>query len=467
MLMLPEDQVLQCQIFLPSLTECLRISERPQQPDNAVLVTNEGLLLCSLVAWQESALEIINLLQFTYHQGLQVRLRMLAPARAIRAALHDALAQTQQTSAHANQPLDQTRAQQALEDLVQQALVISASDIHLVFTPRQALLAFRVHGRLIGQAERNRETMAAAIAASLNTRSDDFRELFDEQRLSAASISITVAHQNQPQRIRLRVQKSPTRDGFAVTMRLQNEQQRVVELGQLGLTAKVHRQLLELLLQPAGMILIAGPTGQGKTTTLAAINWVIPRTAKVISLEDPIEIIQPHIEQKPVIADHAELNFANMVKVALREDPDVISISEIRDAATAKAAYTAALTGHLVTATVHAHDTFGVLQRLLDLGLSAESLAQVGVLRGILAQRLQSTVCQACVAHPQAPCAVCHGARVSGRQLLTEFLVIDEKVRLALRQGELEQCRKHLLQLGWLSLEQQLGETLEEPLCNA
>lgn len=457
MLMMTDEALTQCDVAMGVLDSCLQLTDLYQQTDVAVLMTSDGILVASKQGWQQHMLELANLLALAQLQGLANKAYMVADARSIRGLLHDADAKRQLSANNDTIELDHTRAQQALEDLVLQALVLEASDIHLLFLPSHAALAFRVHGRLVGQVERNRETMAGAIAAALNTRSEDFRELFDEQRLSSASISLAVMHQQKIQNLRLRVQKSPTRNGFAVTMRIQAEHQQARQISELGLAAEQIEQLHVLLQNPAGLLIVAGPTGQGKTTTLAAINWAIPRTAKVISLEDPIEIIQPYIEQKPVIADHQELNFANMVRVALREDPDVISISEIRDTATAKAAYTAALTGHLVTATVHAHDTFGVVQRLLDLGLSAESLSQVGVLRGIMAQRLVAKLCVACEGTDRG-CPDCHGAGIVGRQLIAELLIVDERVRRAIRDGELEACRNALLEDGWNALDQRLQQ---------
>lgn len=453
------------------LDSCLQFTDRGMDQDSAALVSHDGLLVSSAAAWQWHSLALVNLQQLQLLRRQPLRSWLVADASAIRSRLHDADALRQRHAVH-NPPhnllsLDHTRAQQALEDLVQQALQRDASDIHLAFDENQATLAFRVHGRMVGRAVRSREILAAAIAAALNTRSDDFHELFDEQRLSSASINLNVFSNGEPQRIRLRAQKSPTRNGFAVTMRIQREQAQIADLSELGIAAVQLQQLQHLLQQPAGLIIIAGPTGQGKTTTLAALNRELPSSYKVISLEDPIEIIQPHIEQKPVLADHPELNFANMVKVALREDPDVISISEIRDSATAHAAYSAALTGHLVTATIHAHDCFGVLQRLLDLGLVATSLAQPGVLRGIVAQRLVARPCSHCQG---TGCGHCQHSGISGRRLVLELLSVDQALCHALASNTLAEFRQQLIAAGWRSLECQLQQQQQqqqhEPLCD-
>lgn len=445
-----------------TLAECARLTESAMATDAAVVVTTEGYLIASPDMWQNDSLALLNL-QEELLARQQFRRQVLADAREIRNFLDDAEALRAQTAAQSQaHTFDRTRAQVALEDLVTQALLLEASDIHLVFDVQRASLAFRVHGRLVGHVQRPREMLVAAIAAALNTSSDDFHELFDEQRLSSASINVVVIIKEVSQRIRLRVQKSPTRNGFAVTMRVQHERQQILRLQDLGVPGELIAQFHLLLEQPRGMVIIAGPTGQGKTTTLAALNLMIPPDHKIISLEDPIEIIQPHIEQKPVIADHSELNFANMVKVALREDPDVISISEIRDAKTAQAAYTAALTGHLVTATVHAHDCFGVVQRLIDLGLTAEMLSQPGVIRGVLAQRLVKQNCRYCAGESiPNECSHCFGSGVGKRRFVGEFLAFNDALRQALRGDQLDALRKRLVADGWQTLDQQLMEAKE------
>ncbi|RUO78260.1 GspE/PulE family protein [Pseudidiomarina taiwanensis] len=442
------------QLAEPMLPYCLAISEADEQ-DVAALVTKDGVLVVSPSAWHYRALELNNICVLMERSGAHIKAQLCSPAHEIRKLLHDAVASQEVQRRSLVTEQQRSRAHQALEDLVQQALVYAASDIHLLFEPQQATVAFRVHGALVQRTERPRELMSAAIAAALNTRSDDFHELYSEQSLSSASIRLTVIVRERPLALRLRVQKSPTRLGFAVTMRIQNEQAEVLTLAQLGFEPAVCRAVASWLQQKSGLILVIGATGQGKTTTLAGLNLQLSSAQKAISLEDPIEIVQPQIEQKPVLAEHPELNFANMVKVALREDPDLISISEIRDEKTAQAAYSAALTGHIVTATLHAHDCAGAAQRLLDLGLSAANLAQPGVLRGIIAQRLVSIRCPHCLGNNPV-CDHCHGVGASGRRLVYEWIDCDQAFAQAFREGQLARYFQQLVEQGWQSIETQL-----------
>lgn len=435
-------EVVGARVAEPVLAYCLDFQTQ-QNDDAAVVILDQGLLLATAELWQQPLL-LSNAKCLAQQHGIEVQAQGLASATTIRTLLHDAMART---TAQPGEPVgsrsfDRTAAQQALEDIVLDGLKLGASDIHLRFEPEQAQLTYRVDGRLVERVQRSRDMLAAAIAAALNTHSDDFHDVFDERRLSSASISLTLLVTEQPETIRLRVQKSPTRLGFAVTMRIQRAQH-ARNLQALGLPSAVIADLQLLLERPAGIILVVGPTGQGKTATLAGLNLAIAPDAKIISLEDPIEIIQPHIEQKPVIPDHPELDYAQMIKVAMREDPDVISVSEIRDSQTAQAMFTASLTGHLVTATLHAYDCFGALARLVDLGIALPSLAQPNMLRAIIAQRL--------VALP-----------TGGRRLIVEYLPMTLDLQSALLTGDLLTYQRTLVASGWLSLNEQLATLVVE-----
>lgn len=435
-----------CTIPANVLRYCLELSERWRregQLDRAIMATEAGMLVCSPAIPAEASIELNNVRQLLQQRTEKPVMIAYASAANIRTLLHenDRNAAPASGTAGLLKPLDKTRAQQALIDIVSEALAMQASDIHLRFTPVLAYINFRVKGRLVGAQRRSREAMVESIAATLNTYSHDYRDVFNEQSCDSASIELTLPgagqHSEADRKVRLRVQKSPLNNGFSVTLRLLPEQaQTVLSLAQLQFSEDVQAGLQELLKQRYGLLLIVGATGHGKTTSLAALNALFGDDKKVISLEDPVEIVQPNIEQRWV--DGQQQSFAEHIKIALREDPDVISISEIRDSRTAQAAVTAALTGHLVTATLHAHDCIGAIQRLQNLGISINELIAEGVLQGIVAQYLV------------------HQADTT--TLIAEYVIIDHPARRYLRRHDYSGWREHLQHQGWLSLAQRWRE---------
>ncbi|MGM0524965.1 MAG: ATPase, T2SS/T4P/T4SS family [Pseudomonadota bacterium] len=435
---------LQGSIIPPMLLDyCLELSEKWRanaQSDLAIMATEAGMLVCSPAVPRQASLEFNNVKQLLTERLQKEVVTAYASAANIRSLLHEADRDNNQQNGR--EPgvgvADKTRAQQTLIDLVTEAVAMQASDIHLRFTPVIAHINFRVKGRLIGAQRRSREAMVESIAATLNTCSDDYRDVFNEQSSDSASIDLLLpaagsSGDEGPQKVRLRLQKSPLNNGFAVTLRILPERSyQSLLFDQLNMPEDVQAGMQQLLQQRHGLVLIVGATGHGKTTSLAALNGLFGKDKKVISLEDPIEIVQPLIEQRWV--DAQTERFAEHIKTALREDPDVISISEIRDTATAQAAVTAALTGHLVTATLHAHDCIGAIQRLQNLGIEINELIAEGVLQGIVAQHL--------VHQPERTC------------LVAEYVMIDYPARRYLRRGDYNGWRQHLVDHGWLSIAQ-------------
>lgn len=435
---LVESSELQGCIIPPSiLSYCLELSERWRgnaQPELALLATEAGMLVCSPAVPHQAQLEMNNVKQMLQERLQKPVVTAYASAANIRSLLDEAERQ-HGTDGQLHQSagtMNVTRAQQTLTDLVSEALAMQASDIHLRFTPVRAVVNFRVKGRLVGARYRSREAMVESIAAALNTYSNDYREVFNEDSCDSASIDLelpaTATH--EAQRVRLRLQKSPINHGFAVTLRLLPEQQRALSLSELNMPGDVQAGIHELIKHQHGLILIVGATGHGKTTTLAAVNQLFGQDRKIISLEDPIEIVQRGVEQRWV--DGQSECFSDHIKIALREDPDVISISEIRDAQTAQAALMAALTGHLVTATLHAHDCIGAIQRLTNLGLRMSELIASGVLQGIVAQHL--------IHAKQQP------------MLIAEYVLMDHPARRFLRREDYSGWRDHLCLQGWQSM---------------
>src|SRR5690554_2329358 len=418
------------------LDESLAAQQGWQRHEEGVVVLDSGILLASPAAWQHQLQSICNL-----NALVSVRYPAVEWASAdiaiVRKFVADADAVRRDRMAQAQAVGDpQTMARQALLDIVTDAHRLRATDIHLRMTGSEARIAYRIDGLLYQQASRSRTSVTEAVAAALNTQSDDFREVFDERQMSGASISLTIPDSGE--RLRIRTQKSPCRDGFSVTMRIQaSEQQRIPDLYHLGFSPARIAQLQQVMVQATGLLLISGPTGHGKTTTLAALNRLVPESRKVISLEDPVEIIKPQIEQKFVPTDQDPLAFAHMIKSVLSEDPDLVEVSEIRDVETAKAGITAALTGHLVISTIHANDAMGIVSRLIDLGLAPTQLSQPGLFAGLLAQRLLPKLCLSCKREQHHPlwgrvckqysegCEACQHTGLQGRLAISELIIPD------------------------------------------
>lgn len=416
--------------------------------DKAMLATESGLLVCSARVFEEARLERENLEKLLRDYTQQPVQLALADARVIRAALltYRTGRPPQEQPAETT---DQTHAQQLLSDLVAEGLAKGASDIHLRFSKHFCRTCYRVKGVLVDHHQRNREAMTEAIAAALNTRSDDYNQVFNEQSTDSASLLVPLRQDgNHLSEIKVRLQKSPLSDGFAVTLRLlATTMASSLTLESLGFEPDIIKGVDCMLAQRSGLLLVVGPTGHGKTTTLAAIHQRFSESAKIISFEDPVELKQPHVEQRWIDSTRHQEGFATAIKTALREDPDVISVSEIRDGSTAAAAITAALTGHLVTATLHATDTLAALERLRDLGVAMEQLLTPGVLRGLIAQRLLY--------------------RDGTATLVAEYLVLDQVARQFALSHDYAGWREHLTRCGWRGLAERgaaqiLGETPRE-----
>ncbi len=270
--------------------------------------------------------------------------------------------------------------------------------------------------------------------------------------------------------IDFRVSVVCTTHGEAVVLRVLDRHKGVLELDRLGLS-RAHRDTLARMgARPEGLILITGPTGSGKTTTLYALLNEQPRDAlSILTLEDPVEYPLPLVRQSAV-NEAAGVDFANGVRSLMRQDPDILLIGEIRDEATATMALRAAMTGHQVYATLHTGSALGAIPRLQDIGVAASVLA--GNIIGVIGQRLVRRLCPACkipvpagarerrllgpeVAAEQplyraAGCAQCAGRGYAGRLALMEVLRIDEEFDDAItRHAPPKELRAHAAAAGF------------------
>jgi len=326
--------------------------------------------------------------------------------------------------------------------IISKATEMGASDIHLEPFAEDLILRYRIDGIL-----HNFEAPPKKLNSALCTRIKIMAKLdISERRLPQDGRIKLKVHGKD---IDMRVSTLPTLYGESVVIRILDRGNLTVELEKMGFPKPELEQFQNLIHKPYGKLLVTGPTGSGKTTTLyGALQNINTPDKKIITIEDPVEyqirgINQIHV--KPQIG----LDFASGLRSIVRQDPDVIMVGEIRDAQTADVAIQAALTGHLVFSTVHTNDAAGAITRLLDMGV--ENYLISSALLGILAQRLVRVICRTCIEPIEvAPaliaeidnpgqdsikashgkgCKECNHTGFRGRAGIYELLVVDETVR--------------------------------------
>jgi len=313
-----------------------------------------------------------------------------------------------------------------LNALLTQAAKDGASDIHIEPYERSSSVRFRVDGTLREVVQPNR-----ALHAALISRLKIMAELdIAEKRLPQdGRISLRIG----ARAIDVRVSTLPSAHGERAVLRLLDKSESKFSLESLGMSGDALKSFNRLIQQPHGIVLVTGPTGSGKTTTLyASLQRIDTGTTNVLTAEDPIEYELPGIGQTQV-NPKIDLTFAKTLRAILRQDPDVIMIGEIRDFETAQIAIQASLTGHLVLATLHTNDAPSAVTRLTDMGVEPFLLSSS--LLGVLAQRLVRKLCPVCKKsdargrfHPVG-CAACSNIGYKGRTGVYELMVADEKVR--------------------------------------
>jgi general secretion pathway protein E len=313
-----------------------------------------------------------------------------------------------------------------LNALLTQAAKDGASDIHIEPYERSSSVRFRVDGTLREVVQPNK-----ALHAALISRLKIMAELdIAEKRLPQdGRISLRIGGRA----IDVRVSTLPSSHGERAVLRLLDKTESKFTLEGLGMSGDVLSAFNRLIQQPHGIVLVTGPTGSGKTTTLyASLGRVDTATTNVLTVEDPVEYELPGIGQTQV-NPKIELTFAKALRAILRQDPDVIMIGEIRDHETAQIAIQASLTGHLVLATVHTNDAPSSVTRLIDMGVEPFLLSSS--LLGVLAQRLVRKLCPICknqgddgLWHPVG-CPACSHTGYKGRTGVYELMRVDESVQ--------------------------------------
>ena len=254
----------------------------------------------------------------------------------------------------------------------------------------------------------------------------------------------------------LRMSVMPTTYGEKVVIRLLDKSSKMVSRASIGLDAADEKKYEALLQNSNGIILLVGPTGSGKSTTMCAMLTELAREeVNLVTLEDPVEYDIDGVNQCQ-INEKAGMTFASGLTAILRQDPDIIGVGEIRDAETAQIALRAAITGHLVVSTLHTNDAPSAVDRLADIGVEPYMIA--GALKGVISQRLVRKICPHCrkaytptaeeqqllgmqadseaVFYRGEGCPECHHTGYSGRQAVFEILMLDQKLRKMISEGE-------------------------------
>ena len=282
-----------------------------------------------------------------------------------------------------------------VQQIIDQAIAERASDVHLEPYQDKFLVRVRIDGRLTNYAEYP-PTLAAAIVSRIKVMSK--MNIVERRRPQDGQFTTTF----QGRQIDVRVATVATINGEKLVMRLLDSNKPTVELAELGMSAAQLTIFQRMFSASNGLILGAGPTGSGKSTTLhSALKIVAVEHRNVVTIEDPVEYVVPGVTQIPVHETN-DAGFAVQLRAVIRQDPDIIMVGETRDVETARISVQAALTGHLVFSTIHATDAVGAIYRLIQMDIEAHLLASA--FRGAISQRLIRKVCENC-AEPYRPTA--------------------------------------------------------------
>jgi len=335
--------------------------------------------------------------------------------------------------------------------LLTEAIKENASDIHIETFEKSLVVRFRIDGVLREVLQPNRK-LAPLLVSRIKVMAK--LDIAEKRVPQDGRIALRVANHA----VDVRVSTMPTGFGERVVLRLLDKQAGRLDFSGLGMPKALKDQLEELLFKPHGIILVTGPTGSGKTTTLyAGLTLLNSNERNILTVEDPIEYQLDGIGQTQVNTK-VDMTFARGLRAILRQDPDVVMVGEIRDLETAQIAVQASLTGHLVLSTLHTNTASGTITRLHDMGIEPFLLSSS--ILGVLAQRLVRELCDECKeAHPatkqelklldmessDAPtiyrekgCEKCNYQGYSGRTGLYDLLIVNEEIRQAIHNSESE-----------------------------
>ncbi len=381
--------------------------------------------------------------------------------------------------------------QKHLRDLVFEAVRQRVSDIHIQVRQAHTNIRMRQHGELRLFAEWSERLGREIASVAFNKETDHATSHFNPLIPQDASMPLKMAGKD----IRLRLASVPAHGGFDMVMRiLATGEERSKTLDDLGYTAKQVDIIKMAMKLPFGAIIVAGPTGSGKTTTLASCMEMVESTAKLYSIEDPVEKVVESATQVPVNTEKEDRSFASMGRAALRMDPDVIILGEMRDEDTAHVMVRASITGHLVLTTLHTNRATAIVTRLVDMGISPVLLSDSSVLRCLMCQRLVAKVCPQCSIPLRASnkhkdfiadwesvlgteiidkarargegCTKCGNSGVGGRMVVAEVIWVDEEGRQFIQKCDTLGWEKYLKENGWVDFRDRAIDLIQQGVCD-
>lgn len=381
--------------------------------------------------------------------------------------------------------------QRHLRDLVYEAVMQKVSDIHIQVRQTYTKIRMRQHGELRIYAEWSEKLGREIASVAFNKETDHATSHFNPLVPQDASMPLKINGQD----IRLRLASVPAHGGFDMVMRiLATGEERGHALDELGYT-KEQVDIIKMAMKlPFGAIIVAGPTGSGKTTTLASCMEMVEPSQKLYSIEDPVEKVVEPATQVPVNTEKEDRSFASMGRAALRMDPDVIILGEMRDEDTAHVMVRASITGHLVLTTVHTNRATAIVTRLVDMGISPVLLSDSSVLRCLMCQRLVAKVCPGCAIPLRTSpkhqpyladweavlgkdvldrakargngCAECNRSGVGGRMVVAEVIWVDEEGRAFIQKCDTLNWEKYLKANGWMDFRDRAIDLIQLGLCD-
>ncbi len=337
-----------------------------------------------------------------------------------------------------------------LQKIFEEAITTKASDIHIEPDEKVLRIRNRIDGVLLEQVM-NEKRIASALVVRLKLMSG--LDISEKRLPQDGRFNLKVKHHN----IDVRISTMPVQFGESVVMRLLDQTDGVRPLASVGMPPHLIDRFRKVITRPHGLVLVTGPTGSGKTTTLyGALSELNKPEKKIITVEDPVEYRLPRISQVQ-LHEKIGLNFANVLRATLRQDPDILLVGEIRDAESAEIALRASMTGHMVLSTLHTNDAVTSALRLMDIGVDGYLVATA--LKAIIAQRLVRRICNSCI-QPHTPdtneqqllaaigkgrdfskiifkqgtgCPHCHNTGYRGRVGVFEMLELNQPMAEALR----------------------------------